>query len=78
MKRQTELPMWNLLQQEADKIRLTSGSQLTPFMNGMHLDYCKQINTIEYDYSRQKVNNIILDLLINLANEIKLQEKLMA
>ncbi|HAT1847140.1 TPA: glucose-6-phosphate isomerase [Legionella pneumophila] len=76
MKRQTELPMWNLLQQEADKIRLTSGSQLTPFMNGMHLDYCKQINTIEYDYSRQKVNNIILDLLINLANEIKLQEKI--
>ncbi|MFO2957123.1 glucose-6-phosphate isomerase [Legionella pneumophila serogroup 8] len=76
MKRQTELPMWNLLQQEADKIRLTSGSQLTPFMNGMHLDYCKQINTIEYDYSRQKVNNTILDLLINLANEIKLQEKI--
>ncbi|HAT1774439.1 TPA: glucose-6-phosphate isomerase [Legionella pneumophila] len=76
MKRQTELPIWNLLQQEADKIRLTSGSQLTPFMNGMHLDYCKQINTIEYDYSRQKVNNTILDLLINLANEIKLQEKI--
>ncbi|OOK44525.1 glucose-6-phosphate isomerase [Legionella pneumophila subsp. pneumophila str. Mississauga] len=76
MKRQTELPMWNLLRQEADKIRLTSGSQLTPFMNGMHLDYCKQINTIEYDYSRQKVNNTILDLLINLANEIKLQEKI--
>lgn len=75
-KRQTELTTWKLLQKEADRIRLIPGSQPQSLLDSDSLEYRKQISTIEYDFSRQKVNKIVIDLLVDLAEEAKLQEKI--
>ncbi|KGP63652.1 glucose-6-phosphate isomerase [Legionella norrlandica] len=76
MKRQTELLSWSLLQKEADRVHLNSSSQSHLVVDPNNYDCKRQINCIEYDYSRQRVNQVIIDLLIELANEVQLQEKI--
>lgn len=76
MKSHTELLSWNLLQKEADRVRLNSDSLTCVVPDSNNYESSKQINCIEYDYSRQRVNRTIIDLLIDLANEVKLQEKI--
>lgn len=76
MKSHTELLSWNLLQKEADRVRLNSDSLTCVVPDSNNYESSKQINCIEYDYSRQRVNRTIIDLLIDLTNEVKLQEKI--
>lgn len=76
MKSHTELLSWSLLQKEAKRVRLNSDSQPRVVPDSNNYESRKQINCIVYDYSRQRVNRTIIDLLIDLANEVKLPEKI--
>lgn len=76
MKQLTELSVWNELQKQAINTRLLSGTALKAQTHDHANQYVKHINNITFNFSRQRINGIIIDLLINLANEVGLADKI--
>ncbi|KTD47605.1 glucose-6-phosphate isomerase [Legionella quateirensis] len=76
MKQLTESTLWNELQKQASNIRLLTGTGLQQLTHAHGSQYKKHIGSVTFDFSRQRVNETIIDLLIQLANEVGLAEKI--
>ncbi|CAM3026880.1 glucose-6-phosphate isomerase [Legionella worsleiensis] len=76
MKQLTETIFWNELKRQASNIRLLTGTELQELTRLHGSQYLKQIAGITFDYSRQRVTEAIVDLLIQLADEARLAERI--
>ncbi|RUR20243.1 glucose-6-phosphate isomerase [Legionella sp. km535] len=76
MKQLTDSALWNELQKQASHIRLLTGTGLRELTLAHGSQYRKQLGSVTFDFSRQRVSEPIIDLLIQLANEAGLPEKI--
>ena len=76
MKQLTESTLWNELQKQASNIRLLTRTGLQQLTRAHGCQYRKRIGSVTVDFSRQRVNEAIIDLLIQLANEVGLAEQI--
>lgn len=76
MKQLTEFTVWNELQKQASNIRLLTGTGLQELTQAQRNQFSKHISNVTFDFSKQRINDDILNLLINLAQEVSLAEKI--
>ncbi|KTD30730.1 glucose-6-phosphate isomerase [Legionella moravica] len=76
MKKLTELTSWIELQAEAKNL-LKKGSTIAPYLNdNVKSQYTKSMDFLTFDFSRQMINSNIMNLLVRLADDVALGEKL--
>jgi len=76
MMQPTQFTSWLELQKQANSIRFLSVPELQKLNQAEKIPYKKKVDCITLDFSRQRINDAILDLLVELANECKLEEKI--
>ncbi|MBL7480034.1 glucose-6-phosphate isomerase [Legionella bononiensis] len=76
MKKLTELASWNELQKEAKNLREKGRAEALYLNENAKSLYIKSMGFLTFDFSKQMINSTIMDLLVRLANDVELGERI--